>query len=171
MNPVKDETAEPTLTEEELRRRCQYVSMNLLSMLEGKSPPGSLSSTAVRELMIETPRCDQFCNTKFSTTRKAYSAYMKKYGDLGTEERIRELNQTPKDELVAASVLNHYNTWTQYRIVATLNYHNWFKYQFWVKTERTLAFFGIVSSVYGVRSLVKSSHRWYAKFYAKTGKE
>lgn len=93
------------------KNECQYIFKNLLSMFNKEKTMDVTSSLFVRELLQETPRCDEY-----GSLMDVREAYTRKIADLaGTEvdllPRILAVKDvTASDERVALAVVNLYNS-------------------------------------------------------------
>lgn len=110
-----------------------------------EDPNRSVSSTAfIRELLEETPLCDKYSD--LSDVRIAYITKLMESQDLDNHEtivkRIKDLAPLNSDEKVAIEVVNHFNGWTQDRLLSCFNYRNWLGYQIAHTMEKTMARIG-----------------------------
>lgn len=129
------------MTDEE-KSKCQYIYRNLLSMFDD-AKNNSTSSIFIRELLDETSRCDKFSNLK--DLRDAYRQKLIAInnGDDSIIDRIRNVTTvTDDDERLAIVVVNHYNEWTQERLLSCLTRMNWVKYQIAKKYDTAAALIG-----------------------------
>ena len=97
-------------------RYCLMLSRNLLTAFERTKHP-MLASIAIRELLLETERCDTFTN--LSTVREAYTRYLTAHGTPGIIGRVKAAECTDHDLRLSVAVSQHYNGWTQSKIIST----------------------------------------------------
>jgi len=156
--------------------RCQYIFSNLLKTLDAGNAPSVKSSHFVRELLVETPRCDKQAPL-ISDVRKAYEAKLKTFDrspdhDGGIVSRlVAGPGRISVDEEAASIVVFHYNEWTYDRLLSSFSWPNWFGYQVSQKWERTTAFFTLGALGYGgyrvlkkgVPRMMQNSADWVSK--------
>jgi len=99
------------------RRYCHMISRNLLTTFERTKQHPVLASVAIRELLLETERCDTFTN--LSTVREAYTGYLVANGKPGIIGRLKVAECTDHDLRLSVAVSQHYNGWTQSQISST----------------------------------------------------
>lgn len=145
-------------------KKCQNIFQNLLLMFE--DPKSNATSTVfINELLEETPRCDRF--SSLSDVREAYitklnylEANVKEVKDITIVDRIRKITPvTSDDEKLAIKTVNHYNGWTQDRLLSCFNTKNWIYYQITNKYERTAALVGTLALGYGGYKVVLKGAR------------
>lgn len=154
------------MPEKDEEKRCQYIIWNLLKLFEERDD-SIPSSRAIRELLLETPRCDKFANNKLSGIRKAYIEYMEKHTDKDLKENIenkmKELKISEEKEEIAAATVLHYETWTQDQLRSCLSWKNWFSFQLLHKYERASSLVGLLTvgllTFKGTSGLYKASMR------------
>lgn len=115
-------------------QKCQYIFGNLIGMF-GDTSTNAPSSIFIRELLEETPQCDIFSD--LSDVRESYmnklntlEANVNEIKDTTIVDRIRKVTLvTSDDEKIAIAVVNHYNEWTQDRLLSCFSTRNWISYQ------------------------------------------
>jgi hypothetical protein len=84
-----------------------FVYWNLALMRFEKPPESTLSSIFVRELLIESPRCDQYNKCSLKGVRDAYTGYIAKHGDKESLSRICDLKANEQDEMLAMAAVSN----------------------------------------------------------------
>lgn len=144
-------------------KRCQYIFLNLLQMFESPSS-NTVSTVFINELLLETPCCDKFSD--LSDVREAYASKLisleantNEVKDSNIVDRIKKITPvTPDDEKLAIKTVNHYNKWTQDRLLSCFSARNWVSYQITSKYERTAATLALgYGGLKGVRKLTENS--------------
>ena len=138
--------------------RCQYIILNLLKSFDESE--NTESSLAVRELLLETSRCDDWNGDTLKNVRTAYAGYLTRHGDEDTVKRIKTLHANDQDELLSAATVIHYDTWTQDQLLSCLTPWNRIRYQFYHKAEQTFAVLGILGVGYGTIKGVRSMSKY-----------
>jgi hypothetical protein len=82
------------------------------------------------------------------------------------------MEQTKTDDHLCVAAICHHHPFTRDTFVQTLNLKNWLKYHVWHQSQRTLAFFGVLTLVYGASRvrlrLLKPATQWFRKIWKET---
>jgi len=134
--------------------KCQYIFSNLLKTLDGENDPQVSSSIFIRELLVETPRCDDISSlfdvrTAYETKLASFDDSSELNGGIVARMKTGPGRLTSNDEEAASMVAYHYNEWTHDRLLASFSWSNWFGYQILKRWERTLGFLTLGTMGYG----------------------